>query len=92
MVFKVFENAMTSYDQFTDYGPKEWEKFDELYTAYISYLWGIIKCDTMIKTNTAKKLLEMVKTVEFDVIIQDICLYQCFYGLWEVSISDVYLV
>lgn len=86
MVFKVFEGAMTSYDQFTDYGPDEWEKLDEFYTAYVSYLWGIIKCNTMRKTNAAKELLEMVKTVEFDVIIQDISLNQCFYGLWEVSI------
>lgn len=42
-------------------------------------------CEKMIENKGAKRLLETVKNVEFDVIVQDITLYQCLYGLWEVK-------
>lgn len=77
---------MTSHDEYVGYGPDEWEQLNEFYTAYIVYLWAILKCDTLIKTNAAKELLEIVKTVKFDVIVADITLSECFYGLWEVKI------
>lgn len=80
---------MTSYDEFEDYGPDQWEKFNEFYMAYVTYLWAIMKCHTVIKTETAKNLLEMIKTVEFDVIVSDITLHECFYGLWEVKIMYI---
>ncbi|KYN13191.1 UDP-glucuronosyltransferase 2B19 [Trachymyrmex cornetzi] len=52
---------------------------------YFVYEWGINSCDAIIQTKAAKELLEMIKSVEFDVIVQDITLTQCLYGLWEVA-------
>ncbi|XP_011861649.1 PREDICTED: UDP-glucuronosyltransferase 2B1-like [Vollenhovia emeryi] len=83
LTYDVFADVMTSHDKFEDYCPDQWEEFNEFYMAYVAYLWGIIKCDTVIKTKAAKELLEMIKTVEFDVIVHDVTLQQCFYGLWE---------
>lgn len=75
-------------DKYEDYGPMQWEK-SVFYMAYETYQWAIYGCDRMIKTNIARELLQMIKTVEFDVIVQDITIHQCLYGLWEVKISDV---
>lgn len=80
---------MNSSDEYEDYSPKQWEKFNVLYTAYITYKWAIFGCHRVIKTNAAKELLELIKIIKFDVIVQDITLSQCFYGLWEVKISDL---
>ncbi|XP_011702410.1 PREDICTED: UDP-glucuronosyltransferase 2B1-like isoform X2 [Wasmannia auropunctata] len=84
LTYKVFDGMMSS-DDYEDYGPAQWEKYSVLHMAYITYQWAIYGCYKAIKTNTAKELLEMIKTVEFDVIVQDITLHQCFYGLWEVA-------
>lgn len=85
LTYTIFEGVMTSHDEYVGYGPDEWEQLNEFYTAYIVYLWAILKCDTLIKTNAAKELLEIVKTVKFDVIVADITLSECFYGLWEIA-------
>ncbi|TGZ53751.1 Uncharacterized protein DBV15_12370 [Temnothorax longispinosus] len=85
LTYAVFDGLMQTYEETEDYNPAEWEQYSVLYTAYFTYQWGIHACDTMIKTRGAKHLLEMIKTVEFDVIVQDITLTQCFYGLWEVA-------
>lgn len=69
-----------------DYDPTEWEKFSIIYMTYFFYSVGVSFCEQTIETKEGKELLEMVKTVEFDVIVQDITLYQCLYGLWEVRI------
>ncbi|EFN78744.1 UDP-glucuronosyltransferase 2B18 [Harpegnathos saltator] len=42
-------------------------------------------CEKIINTKAAKELLETVKNIEFDVIVQDVTLNQCLYGLWEVA-------
>lgn len=76
---------MEAYEEAEDYNPSEWEQYSVLYTAYFTYYWGVLACDSLIKTKEAKELLETIKTVEFDVVVQDITLTQCFYGLWEVK-------
>lgn len=79
-------------DEYEDYGPTQWEKFNIFNTAYAIYQWALYGCGRIIKTNAARELLEMIKTVEFDVIVQDITLHQCLYGLWEVMISSAHFV
>ncbi|XP_071573103.1 UDP-glycosyltransferase UGT5-like [Temnothorax nylanderi] len=85
LTYAIFEDAMAPSSEFMDYSPDQWAHLNEFYTSYATYLWGIIKCDKMRKTKAARNLLEMVKTVEFDVIVSDITLHHCFYGLWEVA-------
>lgn len=41
-------------------------------------------CRSQINTTGAKQVLELVKNNEIDVIVQDLTIGQCFYGLWEV--------
>ena len=83
--FQVFDGVMESYEEAEDYNPSDWERYSVLYTAYFTYQWGIDGCNAVIKTKAAKELLELIKTVKFDVIVQDITLTQCLYGLWEVK-------
>ena len=71
-----------------DFNLVEWEQYSTLYMMYSAYQWGIHACDTVVKTKAAKKLLEMIKTVEFDIILQDITLNECLFGLWEVRIKQ----
>ncbi|XP_071625903.1 UDP-glycosyltransferase UGT5-like [Temnothorax longispinosus] len=85
LTYAIFEDAMAPSPEYMDYSPDQWAHFNEFYMSYATYLWGIIKCDKMTKTKAARNLLEMVKTVEFDVIVSDITLHHCFYGLWEVA-------
>ncbi|XP_011705118.1 PREDICTED: UDP-glucuronosyltransferase 2B19-like, partial [Wasmannia auropunctata] len=81
----VFDGVMKTYEESEDYNPSEWERYSVIRMAYFTYQWGIQACEAEIKTKAAKELLEMVKTVKFDVIVQDITLHQCFYGLWEIA-------
>lgn len=83
--FQVFNEVMQTYEESADYNPAEWEQYTVFYTAYFTYQWGIDACESVLKSKASKELLETVKTVEFDVIVQDITLTQCFYGLWEVK-------
>ncbi|TGZ41386.1 Uncharacterized protein DBV15_12840, partial [Temnothorax longispinosus] len=78
LTYAVFD--LQTNEEAEDYNPVEWEQYSVLYTAYFTYQWGIHACDTMTNTKAAKELLEMIKTIEFDVIVQDIGLTQCFYG------------
>lgn len=68
-----------------NYNPAEWESFSVLYTTYFTYYWGLCSCEMAIKTKAAEELREMIKNVEFDVIVQDVTLNQCLYSLWEVG-------
>ncbi|XP_024893944.1 uncharacterized protein LOC112468818 [Temnothorax curvispinosus] len=93
LTYAVFDGVMETIEQSEDYNLAEWEQYSVLYMIKFQYQWGIGGCQTVIRTKGARELLEMVKTVEFDVIVHDITLAQCFYGLWEVgqsSISEVY--
>ncbi|XP_018316261.1 UDP-glucuronosyltransferase 1-7C-like [Mycetomoellerius zeteki] len=82
LTYAVFD-VMKIYEESEDYNPSEWEQYSAFYMGYFIYQLGIDACDTIIETKAAKELLEMIKTVEFDVIVQDITLFQCLYGLWE---------
>ncbi|XP_071579800.1 UDP-glucosyltransferase 2-like isoform X1 [Temnothorax nylanderi] len=85
LTYAVFDDLMQTYDESEDHNPAEWEKYSTLYMIHLLYQFYINACDTLIKTKTAKELLEMTKSVEFDVIVQDISISHCFYGLWEVA-------
>ncbi|CAL1673539.1 unnamed protein product [Lasius platythorax] len=85
LTYAVFGDIMKELHKSEDYDPTEWEKFSIIYTTYFLYSVGVSFCEQTIETKEGKELLEMVKTVEFDVIVQDITLYQCLYGLWEVA-------
>lgn len=67
-----------------DYDPTEWITFNTFETIQFLYTWGYNLCEKVMETKAAKELLETVKNVKFDVIVQDITLSQCLYGLWEV--------
>lgn len=68
-----------------EYNPADWEKFSVFYTTYFTYTWGISSCEVFINSKAGKELREMIKNVEFDVIVQDVTLDQCLYSLWEVG-------
>ncbi|KAG5317480.1 UD2C1 glucuronosyltransferase, partial [Pseudoatta argentina] len=85
LTYAVFDDVMKTYEESEDYNPSEWEQYSVFYMGYFTYQWGINACEAMTKTKAAKELLEMIKNVEFDVIVQDITLTQCFYGLWEIA-------
>jgi len=78
---------METYEKSEEIKPSEWEEYSTLYMTYFVYQLGIVACDRLIKTKAAKELLEMIKTVEFDVIVHDITL-ECLCGLWEVKIKQ----
>jgi len=84
-LFQVYENVMKQVSENEDYKPAEWEKFSVLYMIYFIYNWGLFSCEMVSKTKAAEELREMIKNVKFDVIVQDVTLNQCQYGLWEVD-------
>ena len=87
--FQVFDGFMKIMEKSEkNYDPVEWERYSIPYMIYSAYQWGIHACDTVIETKEAKKLLEKIKIVEFDVILQDTTLNECLYGLWEVMIKQ----
>ncbi|KAG5317482.1 UD110 glucuronosyltransferase, partial [Pseudoatta argentina] len=78
---QVFDGLMKAIEESEEnYDPVEWKQYSALYMMYSAYQWGIHACDTVVKTKEAKKLLEMIKTVEFDIILQNITLTECLYG------------
>ncbi|TGZ47946.1 UDP-glucuronosyltransferase 2B19, partial [Temnothorax longispinosus] len=84
LTYAVFDGLMQSVEKSDDYNLVKWEQYSVFYTMYSIYQFSMLfACDTSIKTEAAKELLEMTKTVKFDVIVQDITSSQCFYGLWE---------
>jgi glucuronosyltransferase len=85
LTYAVFDGVVQSIQEAENYDPVEWEQYSASYMAYFAYQWGIHACNLTIKTKAAKELLEMIKTIEFDVIVQDITLSECLYGLWEVA-------
>ncbi|XP_024890500.1 UDP-glucuronosyltransferase 2B17-like [Temnothorax curvispinosus] len=83
LTYAVFDGLMHTYEEAEDYNPAAWKEYGTLYMMHFMYQLIINTCDTVIKTKAAKELLEMTKSVEFDVIVQDITSNHCFYGLWE---------
>ncbi|XP_071579798.1 UDP-glycosyltransferase UGT5-like [Temnothorax nylanderi] len=85
LTYAVFDGLMHTYEEAEDYNPAALKEYSTLYMIHFVYQFIINTCDTVIKTKAAKELLEMTKSVEFDVIVQDITMSHCFYGLWEVA-------
>jgi len=72
-----------------DSNPSEWEKYSVFYMTYFVYEWSAVVSKKVIETKAATELLEMIKEVEFDVIVHDITMPECLHGLWEVSIKNL---
>ena len=87
VISKVFEGVIDTLRSNRNYDPLDWAKFSILYTSFFVYYKSIKTCDMILATDGAKDTLELVKNVEFDVIIQDVTLMQCMYGIWEVSVT-----
>ncbi|RLU25670.1 hypothetical protein DMN91_001827 [Ooceraea biroi] len=85
LTYAVFENVMKDIRETNAHNFIECMDFSVFYTIYYEYSWSINTCEKIIQTKGAKELLEMVKHHEFDVIVQDITLHQCLYGLWQVA-------
>ncbi|XP_070154423.1 UDP-glucosyltransferase 2-like [Polyergus mexicanus] len=85
MTYAVFGDIMKELAESKDYDPNEWERLSIIEGIYFVYNWGISFCEKTIAIKEARELLEMIKNVEFDVIVIDVTLYQCLYGLWEVA-------
>jgi len=70
----------------------EWQDtIDTISSWYFLYSWAIDSCERITRTKAAKELLEMIKRNQFDVIVQDVTLDQCLYGLWEVNEIFIYI-
>ncbi|GAB1860215.1 UDP-glucuronosyltransferase 1-9-like isoform X1 [Camponotus japonicus] len=85
MTYAIFGDIMEQLHESEDYDPNEWEKFSVTYATYFLYNIASSSCEKTTETKEAKELLEMIKNVEFDVIVQDVTLHQCLYGLWQVA-------
>lgn len=66
------------------YDLTEWRKYNAFEMMYNVYVWGNLVCEQVTNTKNAKELLKIVRNIKFDVIVQDVTLVQCLYGLWEV--------
>ncbi|KAL6445603.1 hypothetical protein ACFW04_000851 [Cataglyphis niger] len=85
MTYAVYGDIMKELAESDDHDPNEWAKQGIIYGIYYLYNKGMSLCEQTIATKEAKELLKMIKNVKFDVIVQDVTLYQCLYGLWEVA-------
>ncbi|XP_026831375.1 UDP-glucuronosyltransferase 2B1-like [Ooceraea biroi] len=85
LTYAIFEDVMKEIRETSGHNFIEWMDFSVFYMIYFEYSWGINTCEKIIQTKAAKELLEMIKHHEFDVIVQDITLHQCLYGLWQVA-------
>ncbi|XP_072759092.1 UDP-glycosyltransferase UGT5-like [Anoplolepis gracilipes] len=85
MTYTVFGNIMKKPQEAEDYNPVKYENFGVIYTTYFVYDLTLSLCEKIIETKEAKELLEMIKNVKFDVIVQDITLHECLYGLWQIA-------
>ncbi|KAL6445605.1 hypothetical protein ACFW04_000851 [Cataglyphis niger] len=90
LTYAVFDNIMKDmHEDEENYNPAEWEKYSVFYMTQFIYEWSTFVSEKIIETKGAKELLEMIKKVEFDVIVQDITIPECLYGLWEVNIKNL---
>ncbi|GAB1860214.1 UDP-glucuronosyltransferase 1-9-like isoform X1 [Camponotus japonicus] len=86
MTYGIFGDVMQQLLEAEDYDPNDWEKLNVFQTIYLFYNnIGLSICEKTVETKGAKELLEMIKNVEFDVIVHDLTLLQCLYGLWHVA-------
>lgn len=72
-----------------DFNPSEWERYNVFYMTYLTYEWAALVSKKVIETKAAKELLEMIKKVEFDIIVQDVTMPECLHGLWEVNTNNL---
>ncbi|XP_025268314.1 UDP-glucuronosyltransferase 2B31-like [Camponotus floridanus] len=84
MTYGIFD-IMQQLHEAKDFNPNDWQKLNIFQMMYTVYDTGLLTCEKIVESREAKELLEMIKNVEFDVIVHDITLLQCLYGLWEVA-------
>lgn len=68
-----------------DYDPGAWIQLTLYDVIHFQYTWAYETCEKIVNTKGAKKLLEVARNVQFDVIVQDVTLSECMLALWEVS-------
>ncbi|XP_011705694.1 PREDICTED: UDP-glucuronosyltransferase 1-9-like [Wasmannia auropunctata] len=85
LTYSVFDGLIDEFEKSEEFNPTVWAEYSAFYMSYFMFDLGIQTCDIVIETKAAKELLETIKTVEFDVIVQDISLLECLFGLWEVA-------
>jgi len=89
--FQVFEDVMKEIHENDGNNFVEWQNINVISSSYFIYSWGSTSCERITRTKGANELLEMVKHKQFDVIVQDVTLDQCLYGLWEVNEIFLYI-
>ncbi|KAK2585930.1 hypothetical protein KPH14_010514 [Odynerus spinipes] len=82
---KSFDDLMQQLQNSNDYEPAEWANYNTLYTMYFTHQFSNFVCEKVTALKAMKETLELVRTKKFDVIVQDVTLVQCLYGLWEVA-------
>ncbi|EZA48737.1 hypothetical protein DMN91_001862 [Ooceraea biroi] len=85
LTYTVFEDVMKEVHETDVNNLVALRNLNAFYSAYFVYSWSIAACEKITQTKGAKELLEIIKHNEFDVIVQDVSLQQCLYGLWEVA-------
>ncbi|XP_011699201.1 PREDICTED: UDP-glucuronosyltransferase 1-7-like isoform X2 [Wasmannia auropunctata] len=85
LTYTVFDSFINEFGGSEDLNFAEWAQHSSLYMIYFMYYLQIHACDTIIETKAAKELLEMIKSVEFDVIVLNITIMECLYGLLEIA-------
>ncbi|XP_072759513.1 UDP-glucosyltransferase 2-like [Anoplolepis gracilipes] len=85
LTYAVFDNIVEAMQEDEEYNPAEWEGYSVFRMIHFIYEWFTEASEKIIETKGAKELVEMIKKVEFDVIVQDITIPESFYGLWEIA-------
>ncbi|XP_025268342.1 UDP-glucuronosyltransferase 2B19-like [Camponotus floridanus] len=85
LTYAVFDNLVKEMRGDENADASEWEKYNVFYMIYFVYEWSTVVSKKVIETKAATELLEMIKEVEFDIIVQDITMPECLYSLWEVA-------
>ncbi|XP_011338875.2 UDP-glucuronosyltransferase 2B19 [Ooceraea biroi] len=85
LTYAVFDDVMKELRESDTHDPVTWMNYNAFYMTYFTYFWSITTCEKIIQSKAARELLEIVRSNEFDVIVQDVSFHQCLYGLWEVA-------
>ncbi|KAF7399117.1 hypothetical protein HZH68_007709 [Vespula germanica] len=80
---KGFDDVMHELIIDHEYVPTTWRTYNFLYMIYFTHKLSNFMCEKIISHPTTKDTIELVKVKKFDIIVQDVTLPTCFYGLWE---------
>ncbi|XP_012261904.2 UDP-glycosyltransferase UGT5-like [Athalia rosae] len=88
----VLEDMISCLNKDGNFDPISWRKLSPMQTTVELYSVCNILCDYATKTNGGKEALELVRNTKIDVIVMDITMGQCFYGLREEALGNPPLV